>query len=865
MLGFGFNRDKIRASAERFVQQGRLQNAIAEYDKILKQDPKDLTVLNTVGDLYSRLGQIDQAVVFFKLVGDTYAAEGFVPKAIAMYKKLTKISPNTLECVQKLGELYTQQGLYNDARAQLLIVADIHEREGRKGDAVRAYLRIRDLDPDNFNVITKLARLYRSQGNTAEAAKLLMGAAEALRSRNMLDAADDALLNLLQADPSNSRAIEMRGALALERGEPTSAIALLEKVPDIDSRQEPLQLLLRAQLALSRFADAEPAARKLLTVHNNCSGLLIFTEKLFSSDPKRALAVCEEFSDRLIAADRQAVISRLRGAVSSLSNDVPALETLLELFERSGDISDTGDINELIAHASVKSGDLARARDLYLKLAQLEPANTTHAQNYRQVMEMMGADAAMIGEPLNNLERPFAMETVSIEEPPADDSAGVETAAPASEAYVAEAATVAIGGSGLEFGSAEAPLPPPPPVASATEFTVVEPTPPAAAGTVHEIDISAEWESAANVEQAKGESAVVNVEQTSTPAPALAHAATEAQVSDLVEEITFYVSQSMWSEARFACGALEKMAPANAELVRLRSMIPADTPPTPIEPAETIEVAPPPKPEFEQHSGITRLYDLDSEADLTEATQVAAPAPPPVPVAPPSQAAPAVASAAQPAPAARESFLDHFTEDLDKSLGSDFNLGAAPSAPVPGAAPAAAAPVVRAEVATPAPAATESAAPAAEADPNSTMLDDLFHEFKEEMDDESGTEDDPETHYSLGVAFKEMGLLDEAIGELQKVCQLVEHGLSFSQTIQAYTWLANCFVEKGVPEASFKWYQRALSVATSNDQRLAIHYELAAAYEAAGFRQEALTHYMEVYTTNIDYRDVGERIKALRS
>ena len=77
MLGFGFNKDKVRANADKFVQQGKLQNAIAEYDKILKTDPKDLTILNTVGDLYSRLGQTDQAIHCFKKVGDTYAADGF--------------------------------------------------------------------------------------------------------------------------------------------------------------------------------------------------------------------------------------------------------------------------------------------------------------------------------------------------------------------------------------------------------------------------------------------------------------------------------------------------------------------------------------------------------------------------------------------------------------------------------------------------------------------------------------------------------------------------------------------------------------------------------------------------------------------
>jgi tetratricopeptide (TPR) repeat protein len=107
--------------------------------------------------------------------------------------------------------------------------------------------------------------------------------------------------------------------------------------------------------------------------------------------------------------------------------------------------------------------------------------------------------------------------------------------------------------------------------------------------------------------------------------------------------------------------------------------------------------------------------------------------------------------------------------------------------------------------------------------------------------------------------------MDEAIGELQKVCAAIDKGAAFPHTMQAYTWLAQCFVDKGVPDASFKWYQRALTIATDEQQRMSLHYDLATAYQASGNRQAALQHFMEVYGSNIDFRDVAERIKALRS
>lgn len=146
-------------------------------------------------------------------------------------------------------------------------------------------------------------------------------------------------------------------------------------------------------------------------------------------------------------------------------------------------------------------------------------------------------------------------------------------------------------------------------------------------------------------------------------------------------------------------------------------------------------------------------------------------------------------------------------------------------------------------------------------------LADMFGELKKDLEsDVSGNDEDPETHYNLGIAFREMGLLDEAIGELQKACQAFDNGKTFQQIMQAYTWLAQCFLEKGVPEAAVRWYERALQVPTiDGETRTALNYELAAAFETAGDKPAALKHFMNVYGSNIDYRDVAERIKALKS
>jgi tetratricopeptide (TPR) repeat protein len=158
--------------------------------------------------------------------------------------------------------------------------------------------------------------------------------------------------------------------------------------------------------------------------------------------------------------------------------------------------------------------------------------------------------------------------------------------------------------------------------------------------------------------------------------------------------------------------------------------------------------------------------------------------------------------------------------------------------------------------------------PDAQAPSSGVDLSEMFSELKHELEEgiPAAADDDPETHYSLAAAFREMGLLDEAIAELQQVCAAIDRGHPFTQTIQTYTWLGQCLIDKGVPEAAIPWYEKALNIpGLDSETRVAINYELGAACEKAHDRPAALRHFTSVYGANIDYRDVAERIHALKS
>jgi tetratricopeptide (TPR) repeat protein len=1037
-FGFGFNKQKVLSAAEKFVQQGKLQNAIAEYEKIRKHDDKDLTVTNTIGDLYSRLGDSAKAVECFKMVGDAYAAQGFTVKGIAMYKKIAKLSPS-VDGSLKLAELYTQQGLFNDARAQYLQVAEDFMKGGDLDQAIRLFQKVLEMDPENVPMRIKLAEVYIRRGKKKEAWEIFSSAAEALRARGSLAAAEDILQRMLSLDPGNSYVLLMRGKASLESGDPQKAIEYLEKASDIDSHPEGLRDLLKSYLQTGELAKAAPLAEKLLTVHNDAEGLFLLAEAATRyGHPAEALEIYTRHADRMLATDSSKLLSNLHTMIAQVRDDAGSLEILMDLLKKSGESTHLNEVSELLAHASVKSGNLERASELYETLAKNEPQNALHMQNYQQVAERIaGAPPASASPAITAEEGALMVEELEATAPtidqsyPDDVAVAVRSAVTEADLFlsynlpekalaplltvlpqaprdvrlnqrlaalhtrakrfneaavccrtlesayhdaghpdealrygelaaryeqtvgqVAEHGAAVAAAAGVPAASAAVPAPqaaaaapapwPAPqkayhetPEAAATpEFSVAEM---GVHADSHEHDLSSEWENTLSVEVPSESGALeeqISASVGGGTVEAEEDASSNPEVAETVDEIKFYLEHFMADQARAAFEKLQTLTRSAAVLDPLRAELakaaqPLEEPEVEVSEieagdVENFEVEAPPAADFTASQEPTPTHEFVDETHLQPAhadrDAVAEPEPEHVEIAHVEEIAPEPVHAeaftvepvhmpepihaeepahepvhfAEPVHAeahGQPSELTSLVADLEASIGDSFPSAApapATSAPAdkfagwPGARPSApqtrlepvaqaatpiAQPVVTsgaAAAAAPAPApAQANAAQSQDGIDLSSMFSELRHELEEEA---SAGDDDPETHYNMGVAFREMGLLDEAIAELQRVCAAIDHGRPFSQAIQTYTWLAQCFLDKGVPEAAIRWYEKALNIpGLDNESRLALHYELGSACEQAHNKPQALQHFTYVFGANIDYRDVAERIQALSS
>ncbi|HKZ78237.1 MAG TPA: tetratricopeptide repeat protein [Pyrinomonadaceae bacterium] len=141
----------------------------------------------------------------------------------------------------------------------------------------------------------------------------------------------------------------------------------------------------------------------------------------------------------------------------------------------------------------------------------------------------------------------------------------------------------------------------------------------------------------------------------------------------------------------------------------------------------------------------------------------------------------------------------------------------------------------------------------------------IFEEFKEAAESDAADKDDFETHYNRGTAYKEMDMLDEAIQEFQAAATLASPGEGTPRYLQCCNMLGHCFAQKQMFRAAELWFKKGIeSPGHSEDEYMALRYELASAYEQMGDYRRALDTFMEVYGMNISYRDVGERLAELQ-
>ena len=200
------NVEKLKKKAAEFEQKKQFDKALEVYLQIIGQtegqEDRDVTVYNRVGDLYLRLNKTDQAVNYYEQAVDLYTDGGYLNNAIALCNKILRHAPARHQIYYKLGKISAKKGFNSDAKKNFLEFADRMHRAGRDNDAFKALQEFADLCPGQDDIRLMLADQLAKAGKNAEAIEQLQILHESLDSEGRTAEAEATVQRIHSLDPS---------------------------------------------------------------------------------------------------------------------------------------------------------------------------------------------------------------------------------------------------------------------------------------------------------------------------------------------------------------------------------------------------------------------------------------------------------------------------------------------------------------------------------------------------------------------------------------------------------------------------------------------------------------------------------------
>ncbi len=409
-----YNKSKFVESAQKLLNQGKVPQAISEYQQILKYEPRDQVTLMTVGELYIRQGETFQAIDYFERLAQIFVGDGFLTKAIAVYKRIAKLAPEEIRPLEKLADLYVQQGVMSEARPLFLQLAEIHLKNNRQPEAVGLLKKLLLAEPDNLRIQIRLADLYQAMGQTREAIDTYVSAAQRAIARGDHAECEKLSDKALKLEPHNLAALIVKARSASAQGNTTAAAALLEQVPDLEKGGEQTELLLDLYLKNAKWEPATALAMRVFEADEKNFGP---TQKLIealleSSQGEKAMAIMDKSRIPMIDAGEHEVVARLLNELAArLPGRIEPLEWLVETYGRTSDSFRMPDALAQLGDALSAAKQYDRAKEVLEQLVDREPESDSAKRKLNDVLRKMGLlapEAAPAAPETHELELPKA-------------------------------------------------------------------------------------------------------------------------------------------------------------------------------------------------------------------------------------------------------------------------------------------------------------------------------------------------------------------------------------------------------------------------------------------------------------------------
>jgi tetratricopeptide (TPR) repeat protein len=385
-----FDKAKVLKAAEKFLSTGKINAAIKEYRQIVDNDVDDLTTLNMLGDLYVRSSKNEDAIKCFERIAEHYSAQEFNLKAIAMYKKIERLRPRDPVVALKLADLYANQGLVHDARAQYLVVAEAYTKSGDNKRSLDILHKIADLDPNNTEIRLKLADGYLKENMRRESAEAFVQAANRFHQVGSHDQALDAYNKALQLVRDDREAL--RGMLEshIARGTADEAAEVLDRIVETNEDDKVLvSMLARAYLEAEDPKGAERATSLLMAQDATTYPQFLPVTRLYlkTGEVDEVIRILSTIIERMLAGREERELLEIVNQVLDQNPDhVAGLRMLVRIHWWQRDMDALRSSLERLAESAEASELVDEERYALTQLVRLAPDE----QRYLDRLNLLG-------------------------------------------------------------------------------------------------------------------------------------------------------------------------------------------------------------------------------------------------------------------------------------------------------------------------------------------------------------------------------------------------------------------------------------------------------------------------------------------
>ncbi len=822
-------RARIVELAEKYVKKGKLQEAIIEYRKLLTGTAQDIGFRNIISDLCLRMNHKVKAVEELNIVAAYYDDRGLYSQSMAIYKKIIKLAPENADAAKKLADLYFSQGFLSEAKAEYLKVARDLRRNNRIKEAISLYEKIMKLDKRDNQIKITLADLFTKEKSFDQAIDLLNEVAEFKIRTNALKEARDILNQARKLREDHPRTLSNLIDLLKKENKKKEALGLVNDILKKDGTNvSALKILGNFYFEDQDFKKAEEIFSKAVSLRPKDveARVKLGRISIHHDNLDHAYELYEPLIEVLIKKQKfEKAIGLLGLILSSRKVHIPTLEKLVAIYRSTDNRENLEIVARVLLEEYYKIGLFKKSLPLLKNLVEICPDDLDLRMEYDRVRTELGvSEEEIAAEASTEIETEAEMHTEvekEFREPAMEEQKEEEFLEKeefrevAEEAKEPEVPVVEREAEAPPFEAEKGVEAPPPMEEERVEIPVeeekvveapsFEPPP---------VEVSPPEAPYAEEPPKAKERVEIPVEEEVIEAPPQArergYTEYEEGSREMLEmnltQADLYIEQGLVRNARRILENLRLQFPDDPRIDEKLAVI--------RDAASAVS-----EDEILQRIGSiakkeTKLFkkkpDVPKEkeegkftaADIFGNTGI-------------------ITDESGGDGKKYYDFAERIDEELE-AIKAIFELQLKGS--------------------------TTSV---------EKSLADIVSEFRKGVE-KNVDKKDHDSHFNLGIAFLEQGLLDDAIEEF-KLASTDE-----KSSVECYSLISSCYRKKKNFQEAANWLEKALKITgKGSGQFLALKYELASCYEDLGEAEKSLAIYNEIRKLDPEYRDVAKKIKAL--